>query len=346
MGEEKEMELADFDYTLDRSLIAQRAANPRDSSRLMVIQNGSIAHRRFHELSRLLEKDDVLVLNSTKVMRSRLAGRKKTGAAVELILLGSIGKLTYRARISGGRPRPGDELVFSSMTEARIVSEEGGIFIVRFNCRPESNKDLRLPQPPYIKREVEESEYQTVYSRKEGSLAAPTAGLHFTDEMLSCLERKGVRLARLCLHIGFGTFLPVRDMAGHKMHEEYFEIDRKNSEIINRRKGRLIAVGTTSVRALESCSTEEGIVLPAKGMTGIFIKPGYRFKVGYDALLTNFHLPKSTLLMLVSAFYGRNKILEAYRAAAEMRYRFYSLGDSMIVFREHQGAFKENSQPQ
>jgi S-adenosylmethionine:tRNA ribosyltransferase-isomerase len=332
------MEITDFDYELPKERIAQQAVVPKDSSRLMVIESGKIEHKHFYHLPAYLTKGDVLVINETKVAASKISGQKTTGSRVELILTKKTSPTRYECRIRGNRIREGDKYIFSKDLKCKLTGRTNDIFIVEFN-RPLGQKIIgrlfELPIPPYIKKKVgNNSEYQTVYSKKEGSLAAPTAGLHFTTKLMKEIEAKGVKIARLCLHIDFGTFLSIKGkIEEHKMHEEYFEISKKAADTINNRTGRLILVGTTSVRSLESAADSSGKIIPQKSKTSIFIYPGYRFKTQIDALITNFHLPKSTLLMLVSAYYGREKILAAYREAIAERYRFYSLGDAMLLIK-------------
>lgn len=334
----KNLNLNDFDYELPKKLIAQKAAVPKDSSRLMVVKGDKIEYKHFYEIIDYLNKDDVLVINETKVSRAKITGKKMTGSKAELILCDKIDDNTFGCRIKSNKVRVGNEYVFAKGLRCRIIGQEKDVFTVKFNKRIDKkiiNNLFELPLPPYVKRRIsKEAEYQTVYSKKTGSLAAPTAGLHFTRKLLQKIRKKGVKIAKICLHIDFGTFLPVRGrIEEHRMHEEYFEIDRKNAEIINSRKRRLVAVGTTSVRALESAADGKGRIIAKKGRTDIFIYPGYEFRTNIDAMITNFHLPKSTLLMLVSAYYGRERILSAYEEAIKRKYRFYSLGDGMILIK-------------
>ncbi len=330
------MKLNDFDYKLPKELIAQKPLRPRDISKLMVLKNGKIKQDIFRNIINYLEKGDVLVLNETKVIRSKLVGKKETGSHAELIILNENqnkkGRI-YACRIKASNPRIGTRFVFKNNLTGEIVKKENDLFYVKFN-RKIKESELELPLPPYVKSKVEKEEYyQTAYAKKQGSVAAPTAGFHFTEELLDKIKNKGIKIAKVCLHIDFGTFLPVRDLDNHKMHKEFFSLDKKNAELINSRKGRLIAVGTTSVRTLESCSDENGKVHAKTGYTELFIYPGYKFKTKIDALITNFHLPKSTLLLLVCAYYRREKILDAYSEAVKKRYRFYSFGDGMIILK-------------
>jgi len=326
------MKLKDFDYDLPETLIAQKPMFPRDHSKLMIISK-KIEHKKFYNILDYLKKDDVLVINETKVIPARLTGKKETGSKAEIIIKDFKCNIC-RCLIKTRNPRIGLKLIFKKY-DAKIIGGKDGLFDLKFN---HDVKDIvenfgELPTPPYVKRKIHrDSQYQTVYSKKKGSIAAPTAGLHFTKRILEKIKRKGVKLAKVCLHVDFGTFLPVRDINKKKLHSEYFEIDKKNAEIINNRKGRLFAVGTTSVRTLESAA-DKGKVTAKKGKTEIFIKPGYKFKIRIDGLITNFHIPKSTLLMLVSAFIGRKKILDCYKIAAENKYRFFSFGDAMLILK-------------
>ena len=326
------MELLDFDYSLPKEFIAQKPVSPRDSSKLMVV-NSKIEHKRFYELIDYFKEGDVLVINETKVIPAKLVGRKETGSRAEIIVEEFEGKIC-KGYIKTRNPRIGTKLIFGKYN-AEIIDENKGMFTIRFdeNIKSVMRSIGRLPTPPYVKRKLDkDSQYQTVYSKKKGSIAAPTAGLHFTKRLLDKIRKKGVKIAKVCLHVDFGTFLPVRDINQSRLHAEYYEVDKKNADIINKRKGRLFAVGTTSVRALESAAKNEKVIA-GKGKTEIFIKPGYRFKNKIDGMITNFHLPKSTLLMLASAFIGRKKILDAYKIAVEKKYRFFSFGDAMLILK-------------
>lgn len=328
------MKLSDFDYKLPEKLIAQEPVEPRDHSRLMVVSK-KIEHKHFYEIIDYLEKGDVLVVNETKVSVSKVVGKKETGSPCQLIVEEYKGK-KCRCRIKTKHPHVGAKLVFGKF-KGEIYKQEDDIFYVEFNfpIKKILDKIGILPTPPYVKKKLEkESQYQTVYSKKKGSVAAPTAGLHFTKRLLDKIKKKGVKIAKVNLHVGFGTFLPIRDITKKKLHAEYFEIDSANAKIINKAK-RLVVVGTTSVRALESVAVKgkvrRGEVKPGKGETELFIKPGYKFKMKYNMMITNFHLPKSTLLMLVSALVGRKKILKAYKEAVKEKYRFFSFGDAMLL---------------
>lgn len=338
------MRVEDFDYDLPPELIAQVPVEPRDHSRLLVLHrdNGAMEHVHFYDLPRYLRAGDVLVVNETRVIPARLFGHKETGGRVEVLLLRPLSDRTWEALVRPGRRlKPGARVTFSDELAARVVQTlPEGNRLLEFECRGEFSELLdrlgRVPLPPYITTELADPErYQTVYGRERGSAAAPTAGLHFTPQLLAEIERMGVAVARLTLHVGLGTFRPVKveRVEDHTMHEEYYAISAAAAERINAaraRGGRVIAVGTTSVRTLETVSDERGVVHAGEGWTGIFIYPGYRYRA-VDAMITNFHLPKSTLLMLVSAFAGRELIMAAYREAVAARYRFFSFGDAMLI---------------
>lgn len=340
------MKLSDFTYELPRELIAQEPLKERDGSRLLVLDraSGGIRHETFREMPKYLDKGDCLVLNDTRVIPARLLGsREDTGGRIEFVLLKKLDADVWEVILKPGkRAKPGVRFVFGGgILKAEILEQvEEGNRIVRFEYEGIFEQVLDrvgiVPLPPYITRTLEDAErYQTVYSRYRGSAAAPTAGLHFTQKMLKELEDKGVRIAYVTLHVGLGTFRPVKveNIESHKMHAEYYTISEATAALINGTRengGKIVAVGTTSCRVLETASDESGRIGPGEGWTSIFIYPGYRFKM-VDALITNFHLPESTLIMLVSAFAGREKVLEAYRRAVEERYRFFSFGDAMLV---------------
>lgn len=330
------LKLEDFDYRLPKRLIAQSPIVPRSSSRLMVLGDGKIEHRRFFNFVDYLERGDVLVVNDSKVLPARLSGRKGTGGVVECLVVEMDGSKAL-CLLRGKNIRAGTKISFEGGALAGTVKEKtDDKFIVEFDSPDLPNALARVgraPTPPYIKKEARMRQYQTVYARKNGSIAAPTAGLHFTGGLLKKIERKGVKIANVTLHVGLSTFAPVKvnDVKKHKMESEFFEINKKDAKIINSRKGRLVAVGTTTVKTLESACNDDGTVMPASGPSDLFIYPGHRFEAPIGALLTNFHLPKSTLLMLVCAYAGKAEIFNAYRTATKKRYRFYSFGDAMLV---------------
>ncbi|MCL5290749.1 MAG: tRNA preQ1(34) S-adenosylmethionine ribosyltransferase-isomerase QueA [Bacillota bacterium] len=340
------MKLSDFDFQLPEELIAQEPIEKRDQSRLMVVYRDSqeIEHKTFREIIDYMRPGDMLVMNESKVLPARILGnRTSTGAKIEVLLLRQVAPNRWEALVKPGKKaRTGDTLDFGNGLMSGTILEytDVGGRIIEFSCQGPFLQVLEqigtMPLPPYIKKPLaDQQRYQTVYARQEGSAAAPTAGLHFTRELLDEIRAKGVKTATVLLHVGLGTFRPVQveDINRHTMHQEYFEVTPQAAEAINQAKrqgGRVIAVGTTSVRTLETSSDEKGRVLPGSGMTDIFIYPGYRYKV-IDGLITNFHLPKSTLLMLVSALTSREKILAAYGVAVQERYRFFSFGDAMLI---------------
>ncbi len=339
------MKTSDFFYELPEELIAQTPLERRDSSRLMVLDKvtGKTEHRRFFELPELLRPGDCLVLNDSRVLPARLIGRRPTGGAVEVLLLTDKGERCWECLVRPGKKaRPGDTVLFGDgELTARILEVlEGGNRLIRFDYEGiflETLEKLgRMPLPPYIHEELRDAErYQTVYSRELGSAAAPTAGLHFTPELLGAIRAKGVETAFVTLHVGLGTFRPVKEdnIEDHDMHAEFCVIPEDAADIVNRAKdrgGRVVCVGTTSLRTVESFADESGRLKPSSGWTDIFIYPGYRFKC-VDALVTNFHLPESTLVMLVSALAGRDHVLNAYAEAVREKYRFFSFGDAMFI---------------
>ena len=340
------MKVAAFDYYLPEKLIAQQPIYPRDASRLLVLDRnrGRLEHRVFTDIVAYLKAGDVLVLNDTRVIPARLYGCKRdTGGKIEVVLLKRLSVHRWEVLVNPGRRvKTGGEIVFGNgeLTAKVLDKTEVGGRILEFQFQGVFEELLdklgSMPLPPYIKEHLEDQErYQTVYSRVEGSSAAPTAGLHFTPQLLAEIRQKGIQVVCLLLHVGLGTFRPVKSetVEEHVMHSEYYEVSEEAAEQINTARekgGRIVAVGTTTVRTLETVSSKEGTVLPAAGWTDIFIYPGYRFKA-VDALLTNFHLPKSTLLMLVSAFAGTDKVKVAYDTAVENQYRFFSFGDAMLI---------------
>jgi len=342
------MKTSDFYYDLPPELIAQTPLERRDSSRLMLLnkETGEIEHRHFYELPQFLRPGDCLVLNDSRVLPARLLGRRDpSGGAVEVLLLVDKGEKRWECLVRPGRKlHPGQKVIFGdgSLLTAEILEElPGGNRIVEFHYEGiflEILEQLgKMPLPPYIKAELQDGErYQTVYSKEVGSAAAPTAGLHFTKELLKEIEDMGVKLCYVTLHVGLGTFRPVKeeDPTDHEMHSEYCMISQQVADTINETKrngGRVICVGTTSCRTIESWAAEDGTLKESAGWTNIYIYPGYRFKV-LDCLVTNFHLPESTLIMLVSALAGREHVLSAYAKAVEERYRFFSFGDAMFIY--------------
>ncbi len=339
------MKRTDFGFELPPELIAQTPLPQRDASRLMCLDKttGEIGHRHFYELPELLHAGDCLVLNDSRVIPARLFGTRPTGGSVEVVLLRDLGGGEWECLTRPGRKsQPGTCLSFGDgeLTADIVRAADEGNKILRFHYDGIFMEVLerlgRMPLPPYIKEELRDSErYQTVYSKDSGSAAAPTAGLHFTRELLEEIEARGVKLAFLTLHVGLGTFRPVKEenIEDHPMHEEFCIVPQKAADTFNearRNGGRIVAVGTTSCRTLESFTGEDGVLRAGSGWTDIFIYPGYRFKA-VDALVTNFHLPESTLIMLVSALAGRENILHAYEVAIRERYRFFSFGDAMFI---------------
>jgi S-adenosylmethionine:tRNA ribosyltransferase-isomerase len=342
----------EFDYSLPQELIAQVPLERRDESRLLVLDRstGRTEHKRFHDVKEFLRPGDVLVVNDTRVIPARMHGRRKTGGKVEVLLLRDLGGDDWECLVKPGQKvRTGDEFIIPDPKSAgREVVLAGKVLrrtayggrVVHWDYDGRWEDALRrvgqVPLPPYIKVPLTDpSRYQTVYAKIPGSSAAPTAGLHFTPELLGEIEKMGVLLEAVTLNVGLGTFRPVKEetVEAHVMHEEYFEVSEETARAITQvRKegGRLFAVGTTVVRCLESSSTEDGRVIPFRGETGLFIYPPYRFKV-VDRMITNFHLPKSTLLMLVAAFAGKENVLNAYEEAVALRYRFFSFGDAMLI---------------
>ena len=339
------MKKSDFYFDLPEELIAQTPIAQRDSSRLLHLSKttGEVEHRHFYELPQFLKPGDCLVLNNSRVLPARLIGTRPTGGSIELVLLRDLGDDRWECLSRPGRKtRPGQEIIFGN-GELKATVEDvaaGGNRIVHFTYEGIFLEVLerlgRMPLPPYIKEELNDPErYQTVYSKELGSAAAPTAGLHFTEELLDKIRAMGVTVTFVTLHVGLGTFRPVKEdeIEDHEMHSEFCIIPQETAEAVNRTKangGRIIAVGTTSCRTLESFAGEDGTLEASSGWTDIFIYPGYQFKC-IDALITNFHLPESTLIMLVSALAGRENILHAYEIAVCERYRFFSFGDAMFI---------------
>ena len=340
------MKTADFDYELPQELIAQDPLEQRDSSRLLILdkKTGERTHRIFHDIIDYLHEGDCLVINNTKVIPARLIGeREGTGGKVEVLLLKRKTDNVWETLVKPGKKaRPGMRLSFGGgllHAEVQEVVDEGNR-LIRFEYEGIFEEILdqlgQMPLPPYITHQLKDkNRYQTVYAKSEGSAAAPTAGLHFTEELLQQIQEKGVKIARVTLHVGLGTFRPVKvdDVTQHHMHTEFYHVSQEAADIINETKkqgGRVICVGTTSCRTIESAADGQGVVQATEGDTDIFIYPGYQFKV-LDCLITNFHLPESTLLMLVSALAGKENIMAAYKEAVEMKYRFFSFGDAMFI---------------
>lgn len=341
------MNLHDFYYDLPKELIAQDPLKDRSSSRLLALnkETGEIKHRCFTDIIEYLNPGDCLVINDTKVIPARLLGVKSdTGAAVEVLLLRRMKSGNWECLVKPGRKlRTGARVSFGDGILTGIIEEvcEDGNRIIRFEYEGIFEEILdklgEMPLPPYITHKLEDKDrYQTVYAKNEGSAAAPTAGLHFTPQLLEQIEQKGIQIARVTLHVGLGTFRPVKVdvIEEHHMHTEFYNVSKEAADIINGAKAsghRVIAVGTTSCRTLESAADENGIIIPKSAETSIFIYPGYEFKA-IDALITNFHLPESTLVMLVSALAGRDRIMKAYNEAIREKYRFFSFGDAMVIY--------------
>jgi S-adenosylmethionine:tRNA ribosyltransferase-isomerase len=346
-----DLKTSDFYYDLPEELIAQHPAEKRDHSRLMVLhrESGEIEHKHFYDIIDYLRPGDTLVINDSKVIPARLYGcmERRPEAALEILLLRQHELDTWEALVKPGkRARIGEKLLFGDgMLRGEVIDiVEEGNRLIRFDYDREKYENIYdvlnliglMPLPPYITEKLSDRDrYQTVYAREEGSAAAPTAGLHFTPELMDKIRAKGVAIVPVMLHVGLGTFRPVKEdnIADHLMHTEFISVSEESARIINERKaagGRLICVGTTSCRTIESVAEEDGHIPAVSGDTGIFIYPGYRFRA-VDALITNFHLPESTLVMLVSAFYDRDHVLAAYQEAVEKEYRFFSFGDAMFI---------------
>lgn len=332
-----------FDYDLDPSYIAQTPIEPRHASRLMVLdrKKNSIEHAKFYQLPKFLNKNDLLVVNRTRVLPARLFAKKTTGGKVELLLLKDLGNYRWEVLIGGTNVKPKTTLLITNGISAVIEDElDGACRIIQFSeeISHHLNTIGEMPLPPYIHQKIENPErYQTIYSQENGSAAAPTAGLHFTQELVDDLQSKYIRICSVLLHIGLDTFAPVKEeeIENHKIHSEWCSLDCKTANLIQEtksRNGKVVSVGTTSVRILETAANQNNnnLIKPFTGMSNLFIVPGFQFKI-VDALITNFHLPRSTLLMLVSAFAGRERILNAYQEAIALKYRFYSFGDAMLI---------------
>lgn len=340
------MKTSDFYYDLPEELIAQTPVEPRDSSRLLVLdrETGEMSHEHFYNILEHFREGDCLILNDSRVLPARIFGLKNgTGARVEFLLLRCISGNRWETLTKPGKKaKPGSEFIFGDGILKCTVADvtDDGNRIVDFECEGNFYEALdklgQMPLPPYIHEKLEDQErYQTVYSRERGSAAAPTAGLHFTKELLAKAEEMGVKIGFVTLHVGLGTFRPVKvdDVTNHKMHSEHYELNEKTARLINETKkngGRVICVGTTSCRTLETVAKKEGCIRESEGWTDIFIYPGFKFEV-IDGLITNFHLPESTLIMLVSAFAGFDNIMNAYKTAVKEKYRFFSFGDAMCI---------------
>lgn len=342
------MKLSDFDYSLPDELIARFPLAERAASRLLCVDGGTgeLSHDQFRDLVRLLREGDLLVFNDTRVIPARLFGRKESGGQVEILVERIRGEFSVVAHVRASKsPKPGSRLLLGDSDVAVMVGREQDLFVLEFSAPVRDVLDRlgEMPLPPYFSRRPELSDrdrYQTVYAREEGSVAAPTAGLHFDQALLDALSAAGVRQARVTLHVGAGTFQPVRaeDIRDHRMHSEWLRVSPETAAAVNearRRGGRVVAVGTTSVRSLETAArfSQGGELQAYEGETDIFIYPGYHWQV-VDALVTNFHLPQSSLLMLVSAFAGYDTVMEAYRQAVAAQYRFFSYGDAMFLTRK------------
>ncbi|BBM51638.1 S-adenosylmethionine-tRNA ribosyltransferase-isomerase [Leptotrichia trevisanii] len=340
------MKISDFDFELPEELIAQHAVNPRDHSKLLVLnkKEKTLEHKKFYNIIDYLKKDDILVINRTKVIPARLFGHKENGVVLECFLLKRYDMYTWEVLLKPAKKlKIGQKLIFmEGVLEAELLEiKEDGNRIIKFSFEGRFEEILdklgEMPLPPYIMEKLEDkNRYQTVYAKEGESVAAPTAGLHFTNELLEKIREKGVIIAEVFLDVGLGTFRPVQveNVLDHKMHSEKYRIPEETVEIINKAKekgNRIIAVGTTSVRTLESSVDDNGKLIASEGDTNIFIYGDYNFKI-VDAIITNFHLPKSTLIMLISSFGGKEFVFEAYKKAIEEKYRFYSFGDSMFIY--------------
>jgi len=334
-----------FYYDLPEELIAQTPLKERTNSRLMMLnrEKKTIEHKYFYDIIDYLNPGDCVVINNTKVIPGRLYGKKSTGANIEILLLKELDENTWECLTKPAkRLKLNTEVIFSESLKGKVVADKDqGIKHIKFKCEGSFHDIVEnigeMPLPPYIKEDLKEkNRYQTIYAEKTGSSAAPTAGLHFTSELMDRIKKKGVKIVYITLHVGLGTFRPVKTeyITDHKMHSEYYEIDQENADIINetiKSSKRVISVGTTSTRTLETIGSHDGKVKPGYGWTDIFLYPGYKFKI-VDALITNFHLPESTLLMLVSAFASKDYIFKAYEEAIKEKYRFFSFGDAMFIY--------------
>src|SRR3989344_1563202 len=322
------MKLSEFDYKLPKELIAQEPLKNRCESRLMIVGE-KIEHKKFADVADYFNKDDILALNNTKVFPARIFGKKQTGGKVEILLIKKKTQKQWTCLCSGKNISKGTKIYFDFKIEGTISKKQNYDITITFNKKIDDLLDKigQMPTPPYIKTKLTQNErYNTVFAKKQGAIAAPTAALHFTQDLLDKIKQKGVKIVYVTLHVGLGTFLPVKeeDITKHKMHSEYFEINKKTADTINNRKAKLFVCGTTTLRALESSCDETGNVNAMKKFTNIFIYPPHNFKLKFDGMITNFHLPKSTLLMLISAIIGREKVLDAYSIAINEKYKFFS----------------------
>jgi len=339
---------SEFNFNLPKNLIAQSPAKPRDHARLLILdkKSGDTEHRKFYDIVDYLEKNDTLVLNNSKVIPARLHGTKKSGGKVEVFLLTKKSRQTWEVLVKG-KIKDGQKIILAkgvktiiyeiASSPSKAPRNDSLTRIAKFNC---SDKKLfsigETPLPPYIKSARPKrgvmAEYQTTYATKEGSVAAPTAGLHFTKPLLDKIKKKGINIVHITLHVGMGTFMPVKTkkVEEHQIHSELAIIDKKTASQINKTKGRVIAVGTTSIRTLEAFADRKGLIKPDKKLVDIFIYPGYKYKI-VNAIITNFHLPESSLIMMISAFAGNKAILETYQEAIDKKYKFYSFGDGMLI---------------
>jgi S-adenosylmethionine:tRNA ribosyltransferase-isomerase len=330
--------LNDYDYKLPKELIANKAIIPKDNSKLLVIDNLKLKHHKFYEIIDYFKKDDILILNNTKVLKNKLYGKKTTGANIDLIIENceDFKQNKYWCRVQTNYPKIDTIILFENKLTAKIIGRKKDLFLIEFNKSPKSTlkKFGKLPNPNYIKKQIEnENEYQTTYAKNKGSFAAPTSGLHFTKELLTKIKNKGVKIAYITLHISFGTFKPIKEdipINEHKMDIENYFIPKKTAFLVNNRKGRIIACGTTVFKALESSCDKNGIIKEGYNKSNLFIYPGYKFNFKPDLMITNFHLPKSTLILFISAYFGKDIVLNAYKNAVKEKYRFFSLGDSCL----------------
>ena len=329
------MKLSEFDFYLPKMLVAQTPISIRDNSKLMIVKDTDIEHRHFYDIVDYLNKDDTIVLNDTKVIPAKLVGKKHTGGKIEILILNKLNSHRYKVLVKGKKIKAGLEIIFENSIIGKIEKHVAeGEFIIEFNQEIELNKICKMPLPPYIKEDLtDQNRYNTVYSKYEGSLASPTAGLHFTEELLKKISQK-CNIVYITLHITPETFASIKteNILEHHMDKEWFRITEESAEIINNTKGRLIAVGTTVVKTLES-ACENKKIKACESWSNLFIYPSYKFKSNINGMITNFHLPKSTVLLLTCAFADKDRIFNAYKEAIKNKYRFYSFGDSMLILK-------------